>query len=269
MSDSTHEFVRTVHQRAELLDALSHEPKDKRELVAELSVSRSTVDRGTRELESMGLVEYVDGRFQPTVPGRNVVTEYTQFEETMDTVRRLLPFLRNLPESESEIDLDMLADARLVVPEPGNPHAMENRHIEAVRNATAQKLFLPVTGLHATEVSEEMVVQQETTCELVVDRNVATTFRTVKPYRDAIESMTATGRYEVYEYDGELPFFAGVFDETVQIGVTRDDVPQALVEMKSDAAREWFERRYQQYKANATPLTETLGSADNDSTELT
>ncbi|QLD86882.1 tetratricopeptide repeat protein [Natronomonas halophila] len=62
------EVVSLALRRRNVLDAL-REPRTKRELVDELDVSRSTVDRAVRELETAGLVDWDEGSYRLTAVG--------------------------------------------------------------------------------------------------------------------------------------------------------------------------------------------------------
>ena len=66
------ETLTAVLDRFGFVDRLLDEPKEKRELAAELSVSRSTVNRAIRDPETLDVVERVDDAYRATElgPGR-------------------------------------------------------------------------------------------------------------------------------------------------------------------------------------------------------
>jgi predicted transcriptional regulator len=67
--DHTSGFVETLCTRHEFLVSLRAGPREKRALVETLDVSRSTVDRAIRELQSEGLVEREQRGFRLTAAG--------------------------------------------------------------------------------------------------------------------------------------------------------------------------------------------------------
>jgi len=111
------EFVDVVNRRADLLAALAA-PREKRELVAELGLSRSTVDRALRELESMGLVTRWDG-YRLTIPGRLVAELYAEFTDALADVLPATDLLSVLP-PDAPLDYAMLDDGTV---EPAEPPA--------------------------------------------------------------------------------------------------------------------------------------------------
>lgn len=249
------ETVRRIANRIELLEHLDADPTDKRSLVDELDCSRSTVDRAMRELEVEDFVEYRDGGYALAPCGRLAAGAYRRFEERLETVERLQPLLRWLPLSAFDLDPHLLTDADLVVPEPNDPYAMVHRHVERLRNADRGRLLLPLTGLHAQEAAYESVVERGASMELVVERGVAETFRTNRRYADLFEEMLDTGRVTVFVYEDSIPYYVGVLDETVQIGVDEAGEPRALLEVTdSEEVRAWARSKITDYERRSQEL---------------
>ena len=111
--DPTTEVIDALASRSDLIDALSAEPKDKREIVDELDVSRSTVDRAIRELEVLRVVEYGSGGLTLTFAGRLLVREYRGFEERVASVLDAQSVITVLGR-ESDLDARLLAGAEIV-----------------------------------------------------------------------------------------------------------------------------------------------------------
>jgi predicted transcriptional regulator len=79
--------VRLVTQRLDFLERLATSPSSKRELVADLPYSRSTVDRAVRDLEIADLIEQTGDGYVTTLSGRVSAEQYRQFlRTTRDTV---------------------------------------------------------------------------------------------------------------------------------------------------------------------------------------
>jgi predicted transcriptional regulator len=68
-----------LSQRADALSRLLDADRTKNELTEELDVSRSTVDRAVRELESNGLVRREGGTVTATLSGRLAYDSYRRF----------------------------------------------------------------------------------------------------------------------------------------------------------------------------------------------
>lgn len=250
------EVIGTVSQRIEVLECVLEQPMDKRTLEEHLSVSRSTLDRAVRELELLELIEYVDGAYRATTCGCLASRKYREFEQVIQVLAEFRPFLQHVSPSEFDLDLCCLGEANLLVPKPNNPYEMINRHVQLLKNTDYGRGLLPVTGLHAHEAAHEAVVDGGARHELIVEPGVADTLRSNPRYAELTEEMIATGRVDLYVYDGEIPYFVGVFDEkTVQLGADEDGEPRALLEVATDEVREWANSKLDKYKQRAAKQT--------------
>ncbi|SEO73168.1 Predicted transcriptional regulator, contains HTH domain [Halogranum amylolyticum] len=248
------EVMEVLLRRSSFVEAFAEGQKDKRTLVEELSCSRSTVDRSIRELETLGVAECVDGKYCLTPFGEMARTAFADFEERLDQWFRFAPFLQWLPHDELGLDVELLADADLYLPEPGDPWAMVNRHVTVAAQASEMRLVLPLTGLHAHRVIRERIVDAGAQATVVTTSEVVHTYQSDDAYAPLTEEMAETERYALYQYDDPVPCFVGLLDGTVQIGVDDGGEPKALVEGESPALREWAEATIDEFERAATPV---------------
>ncbi len=251
---TTLDVLAVVFDRLDLLELLVEEPRTKPDLVAALDVSRSTVDRGLRRLETAGVIEYTDGRFVLTAMGERAVAGLGELQKTLQRRQELAPLLQWVPDETLDIDLAALAEAELVVPAAGDPWAMVNRHVQLLRRLEDGRAILPLTGLHACEALHERVVDAGATFEVVVTRDVADTFTENPEYAPLTEAMLATDRYDVYVHEGPIPYYLGLIDDTIQLGVDEDGEPRALLETGQPAVAEWATDKYTTFRDQAEPL---------------
>lgn len=247
------DVIETCLRRRDFVESLMEASADKRQLTARLDVSRSTVDRGVRDLETRGLVEYDDGEYAITRFGRTVATGFADLSERVAVAERLEPFLRLVPPA-FDVDLRHLADATLALSKPSDPHGMINVHVERLRETDDHRLLLPVTGLHAYEVGHRTVVDGGARAESVVTPGVADLYRGDTPYAPLYEEMTGSGRYECRVTERPIPFYLGILDDTVQVGVTKENEPRAILETEDPAVREWAEATYGEFRESADLL---------------
>ena len=249
------DIVNTVSSRQPVLESLQTEPKDKRALVDELELSRSTIDRSIRELEMQGLVEYSDGALIVTPVGQLAIDGLSELTDTIEIGQRLEEFLEWMPMDEFGVDIRLLADADIIVAEPGDPWSMINQHIQLLKTMDEGRFLLPITGMHAAETAHERVVENEAGCELVVEPSVAETHQADPNYAPIVEEIVATGRVDVYQYEGELPYGLALVGGTVQVITAEGDEPRALLETENDEVRDWAEGKYEEYKQQSQKLT--------------
>lgn len=252
--DSIIEMMETALRRFPFLDCLGDEPKDKRTLVAELDCSRSTVNRGIRELEALDLVAYGDGGYRITSLGELVATAFTDLAATVELRLQYEPFLEWVPEDGFDMDLKLLRDAELLLPEQGDPYAMINRHVTVIEQTDYVQCVLPLVGLHAYKAAHEQILENDARAEVVVSPEAADTLQSAPEYAKLTEEMATTGRYELYQYDGDIPYFVGLLDETVQIGVDEAGEPRALIETTNPEVQDWAEIAFEEYKQQAEPV---------------
>lgn len=250
----TSDLLGVVEHRVEFLDFLETNSADKRTLIDELGHSRSTVDRAVRELEAFNLITYQDGEYTATLCGELAKEEYKQVTNHLECLCELQPFLQWMPNHVFDLDLDWLTDAELWLPEPANPYAMVNRHVNQLKQTTELRALLPLVGSHAHEAVREIVYEEDADVELVVEPAAADTLQSKTGFADTFEKLAIHNQYRVFVYDGSIPCYIGVLDDLVQIGVDDDGEPRAILESPSDNVRDWAEQKYTEYKQQAKQL---------------
>lgn len=251
----TRDVVNLMHRRAEILACLVEEPREKRVLVNELDIARSTLDRAIRELEAIDLVTYVNGEYAITTVGEYLSHNYFTFVEQVQLAMKFEPFLRHVTLDEFDLDLRCLAEAELWTPEPNDPYAMVNHHVEMIRQAKSVRGILPIVGLHALEAACEQVIEHGADHEMIVEPGIAETLQSNEKYRPLYRKLSQQETVTIHIYDGTIPYFVGIFDdEIVQIGVDQDGEPRALVETDRQEVQAWADETFEAYKRQTTPL---------------
>jgi predicted transcriptional regulator len=242
-------------RRIEFIETVLKGPKDKRTLVEDLGVSRSTVDRAARELESLELITYSADGYIPTPVCERAATRFFDLTDAIELRRQWEPFLRWVPNEEFDLDLRLLEDAELVVAEPGDPWAMINRHVQLIGKMDRGRFVLPYTGMHAAETAHEQIVHNGAVCELIVEPSVAETFQSNPDYAQVVDEIMATGRLDVFIHEGELPYGLALVNGTAQIIVADGDDPRALAETDAPDVWDWMEETYNDYRSASKQMT--------------
>ena len=123
----------------------------------------------------------------------------------IEAARDLQPVLAHLPIEEFDLDLQFLETADVYLPEPGNPWAMVNRHVRALKQADRIRAVLPLTGLSVTEAVHDRVVNHDAHVEMVGCPEVIRTFQTDSDFADLVAEMEATGRHRMFQLNERPP----------------------------------------------------------------
>lgn len=256
-SNQVIETVEVLQRRVGVLTCLLEEPKDKRTLVEELDIPRSTLDRAVRELESINIVTYSNGKYAATPIGERLGHTFLSFLEQIEVTIELEPFLQHVSVDEFPLNLQLLTDAEVVVPADKNPYAMIDRHVQLLREADQARGMLPLVGLHGYQTAHKRIVENGAEDELIVEPDVADVLVSDPEFAELTEEMLTTGRFDLFIYDGTIPYFVGIYDdETVQIGVDEDGEPRALLETDRQEVQNWAHNIITEYKQQATPITD-------------
>lgn len=243
------ELLARSEHRVRILDLLcEHGSLEKHALGSRLDASRTTVGRNLAALEEQGWIRRTNGDCTITRQGELVAKAFDDLVGEVELAAKLQSFMQWVPDGSLDLDLSLLADAEVTLAQPGDPWAMVNRHVNAIEKTSDDRVVLPVTGLHAFEAIHRKIVDGDARAELVAAPSVAETFRTNPDYAPLFEELVATDRFEVRVYDGTVPYYLGVLDSTVQIGVDEEEDPRALLETTNEEVREWALEQYRGYK---------------------
>jgi predicted transcriptional regulator len=252
-SPSALDVVNTLQRRSSLLELLAAEPADIRDLRDDLDVSRSTVYNAVRELESLGIVIQVDGRYRLTTFGRAAFQQYDQF---MSRFTRLCDVGAELAAllPPVEVPADVFADADIVAAEshaPDRPFDAFGRFIAA---SDRMRGFAPVTGARYVDLVNDQLRSRGVTADLVTEERVVEYIRT--HHRTEILEALAHDSFRFYRTSRQLPFGLVLVEEPdPRLGLLLyDERGQFRVFLTTDAeaAVEWGARMYDSYRTGAT-----------------
>lgn len=252
------DFLARSANRVHLLNKLrEHDQLDRDELKSSCKASRTTLQRNLDALEENGWVKSTNRTYTLTTKGETIIAQFLELVDAVRVVNQIEPFLEWIPKGEFDLDLRLLVDADLTLSTPNNPYAPVNEHVEALKTVTSFRGLLSVVGRGAVETAWRQVLNGEAEHELVIEEGVVKTLCEDPHYEDMVKEAMDTGRYQIYIYDGDIPYYLGILDETVQIGVEDDKgLPRGLLEYNSDSivVKEWAEQTYNSYKQKSKPF---------------
>jgi len=254
-TDAGPDLVGLVTRRFEVLDRLDDAVVDKTTLVEELDLSRSTVHRALRELESAGLVTRSGDGYTASASGRLAARSFREFRGSLDVLREAGTLLAALPPS-APMRIDALRGASVRLSEPPMPYRPIDEVTELIAAAAEYRVLAPaVTTPKSVDRLAEATLEGPLRSEVVCSDAVADYLRS--SYPEVVRGAEAAG-VDLYETE-ELPFgLAIVTDgdaERVAIAVYGPDGElRGTITNDTRAAVEWAATVFERYREPATPL---------------
>jgi predicted transcriptional regulator len=255
MSESPVSVLPLFARRESMLVLLRDDPHSKSELVDSLDVSRSTVDRCVRELESFELVERVDGGFQLTLAGRLLLEQYERYRECAAGVVRSQAVLSALP-TDTDLDATALCGASVTLADRTAPYRPAEEYLESVRTADRVDHVTTALSPQYVEGFREAIVDRGVEVRLAATESISR--RLVTDHSDTLAELFESGRLTMRELDAVPAFSLGIVERDDRVSahylVYADDGIRGRIETAhpdaATAARETFE----EYWATGTPV---------------
>lgn len=258
MYDFNKEIQDLVVDRSEVLSVLAATPLDKPALSGDLSVSRSTVDRAVRELETFDLVSRRDGSYVVSAGGRVVHRAYEEFEEQLEAVTALFPLLEHL-DREDGIDPVVLRDADCYLEDAAPPNdvstAMEPllERVEEIEGMTRVISTARSADRYHDAVSRGVTFTNVYAIDLASFLNAWGS--------EQRQEMIATGNYHPFVTERDLAYTMHIYhlpDRSVVclFVYDGDDELVGLIQNDSGPAVEWARATFEEYLADAFDITD-------------
>jgi len=246
------DLARTLHRRSDLLALLVEEPRSKREMEDHVDASRSTIDRGIRDLEAVGLVERTNGGYAATVSGRLAAESRAAHVTELDGVDRAGPLL-DLLDDGSELGREMLTGVEVERAEPPSPAAPLERLKEVIRRSDRYLGMSAMdTGTGFGQFFHDQVVEEGLDLSFVFTREMAD--HLTSNLGSKIPPMRQAG-FEMCVVD-HLPFGLGVgLGDDWTVAVVLVYGPSArlagILFNENPAAVEWATELFDRYSMRA------------------
>lgn len=256
MSSGGDDLLTTLHRRADVLGLLVEGSLEKGEITEALDVSRSTVDRALRELETYNCITREDGGFVATAVGRVLLETYENHAAHVDGVGRATDVLGDLP-SSAPVSPDLMADAKVFRPDPPTPHTAY-RELEDIITQARRFYGLSVADTHFRFASllRRQTVEESVPMEIVATSDMRE--HLLREFPEEFREAMTDGELDLYERP-DLPFglLIGDRDDGSRVavvvygprsnlsGVILNDTPEALT---------WARLLYRRYRRGATPV---------------
>ncbi|WP_424017335.1 tetratricopeptide repeat protein [Halorientalis pallida] len=253
------EYMSLVGQRAEFLEYLCENTAQKRDLIDDLDVSRSTVDRALADLQDVGLVCYEDGTYETTATGVLAVKQYRAHIDKSADIRAAHEALRPLP-PDTRLDPAMVVGASVSITEEPRPYAALQPVESAISDATEIRALLPnIADSRFVELYRNRI-REGVDVEMVVSPELADRLR--EQFPTICQQMSTQDSFAAHE--AEVPPFGllladneGVTTVSVVVYTETGSVHAVVHTGTLDAVR-WAEGLYEDVLTDATEVTSSF-----------
>jgi tetratricopeptide (TPR) repeat protein/predicted transcriptional regulator len=250
-------------KRDELLGRLCDGAVIKQQLVDELDLPRSTLDRGIRELEAVNLIERRGSQVSATVAGRLALDHFEAFQSGLSDVLAAENVVAPLP-LDAPLPREAVTGSEAWLADGPVPHESLEQFHDALADSGRYRTVLPaLDDPRHVRLLYEHVITEGKPAELIVSADLLEALRTKFPRRMA--AMADTEEFTLLV--GDVPPFALaiVEDETTSETTTFVVVfsesgsgVHGVLANETGPARLWAEDCYAERRAGAEERTEAL-----------
>jgi len=244
------DMARLVAQRTSIMAALRGPARPKRDLAGELDVSRSTVDRGVRELEAAGLIERTDGGLALTLPGRLALGSYETHTDELAGIERTDTVLA---EFSRDLDLPVALFRNPVVDTPNRhaPHRPSDPLRDLLVDATDVKHY--ATGIRPEYSDHYWGIVDNGSLDVVATPEVVA--ESLQENRDVLNEAFESGRLTLAETTESRPYSIVIADDSdVCVLLYTDHALQVVVRNDNPDTVDWALEQFDDLRAAATDV---------------
>jgi len=242
----------TLSKRSDILQAVADEPLTKPQLIDVVGVSRSTIDRGIRSLESVDCVENKNGQYTVTTKGELALDEYLRYNTNTDSIHEggeVLNYLSN----DVEINTSFLRNMTVHSQNPHIPDAVLEYGSELLQSATQLTGLAPVALSSYPNLINDAIEERGMSVELVMENSVLNSLQEIKA--DVLSELTNDKDMDLYIYEDSLPYAVWIMEhnetETAGITVYGNGSVQGILSNDSPGAVEWAKDVCKEYRDQA------------------
>lgn len=249
--------MRLIDDRRALLRQLERDSMDKRDLVAAIDCSRSTVDRAIEQLRGHHLVERTNGEYALTFPGRRLLEIYDRYYARVGTVTPMADLLSTLP-AECSLPDELLWRGERIEGDGAEPSKPQRVLRELIEDAQRLELSYPVFDSHLVNSLVTRLATDRPT-ELLVDSACFEYLSTVAPR--ALDTLSERG--SLLRTDAVLEYGIARSESRVAVvccGPQRQCC--GLLRGNEPIARTWAKEAYRHQRTRASRTRELEPALD-------
>lgn len=256
-----------IADRLAVFEYIETTPRDKRNIVANLDPSRSTVNRAIRELEIGGLVKWTAKGYTTTPIGQQALNQYRTTVKTISDILNSRDILETLPHTYP-VHPVLFADATIERADDIMPYHLSEGVRDRITTAERVRIFLPtLTTPQLLDCCNRAVVLEGLTLELFTTQPLFETLTTKFSGPLTAMATSTNGSFTAYVADPDstslLPFGL-VLTETSEsttvsvIAYGKQHTIQGTIHNDTADAVQWAEDCYTHVRDKATEVTDEL-----------
>jgi len=251
-------IISLVTKREPILRAVGDVGTGKRELVDQLMVSRSTVDRGIRELETAGLLSRSADGYQRTLLGELLLSEYDRLASQTESLLAGQELLAELSPSFA-LDPVVFDDATIVTPSQHAPQQPISAFCSLIEEARWTQTVFPAVFPQVVDQWVDLCDQEMIRADIVLTEPVVSTL--VGAHAESLQTLLAESRLALHQVETgpACGLVVAECESTATAGVVvLDDRggTRAFIETDADEAVSWIREQINDYLMQSTPLSE-------------
>lgn len=255
--DMSTEIISLLTKREPILRAVSADGVDKRELVDQLVVSRSTVDRGIRELETAGLLTRSPEGYRRTLLGELLLSEYDQFSTKTETLLAGREVLADLS-PDSDLDPVVFEAATIVTASQHAPHQPISAFCSLLAESRWTQTVCPAVFPQVIDQWVDLCDQEMIRADIILSEPAISTL--MSAHTDSLAALLETSRIALHQVTDVLNCGLVVAEDesTATAGlVVLDDRggARAFIRTDADEAVSWVRERINNQLLQSTPLS--------------
>lgn len=241
----------------QVFEALSDGATTNRELSEQTGAARSTVGRILDKGESRDWIDSEGSRYELTDLGTVMIEEFRGYLRTIEGIKHLGEDFQYLPEPAHELDYRHFLDATIIKPTVTYPSAPFDRMEELIHTAdTFPRIIARTVTPRHEKASWDLWRGGKSVSGAVIEASFFETIRSDPARVGSWHDWAETGLVWIHEG----PLFTVMFSEEVVLigmGEEREDEVYAtgVLESENPAVLSWVESLFEEYRAEAEPLT--------------
>ncbi|RJT07537.1 winged helix-turn-helix domain-containing protein [Halococcus sp. IIIV-5B] len=248
-------YLSNSPQRVDILNMLTEERMDVRDITKQLESPRSTVQRNVSILEEKDWLRSIGSEYTATTTGMFLCEEFVSMIRTVDTIDRIAPFLEAVDDPD-EIDVEQLNDMDITTPQPGHPHLPTDKLFETLTECGQVQGLLPTVSSLSVRLFQNMEGDAPSKSEYILSpRGVNTLYRHLATEENENPVLEFPTNLKFWYYKSELPYGLFLTEDTV-VFVAYDDLGkmQATLQSSYKQTYSWGRGIYEKYEKTSQRL---------------